>query len=135
MNEKGVLLGQEINDLGSHAGERVEVGGDVDVAPVDVVGDRRFVDDVLVVGRSAGSLTGLGHQRSVSAQKAFTALNSEVDECVGFKVPIDVPAGGDAVRFEAARRGAVDAAHAGRFRRPSLSLLARRQVAVSVPGA
>ena len=135
LNEEGVLLGQKVDDLGSHAGEGVEVGGDVDVAPVDVVGDRRFVDDVLVVGRSAGSLTGLGHQRPVGAQKAFTALDSEVDECFGFEVPIDVPAGGDAVRIEASGRGAVGAAHAGRFRRPSLSLLARRQVATSVPGA
>ena len=135
LNEESVLLGQEINDLCSHAGEGVEVGGDIDIAPVDVVRDRRFVDDVFVVGRTAGSLSGFGHERSVGAQESFTALDSEVDECFGFEVPIDVSAGGDAVRFEAAGRGAVGAAHVGRFRRPSLSLLARQQVAVVVPGA
>ena len=36
LDEQRILSGQEINDLGSHAGEGVKVGGDVDIAPVDV---------------------------------------------------------------------------------------------------
>ena len=134
LDEERALLGQEIDDLCSHAGEGVHVGGDVDVAPVDVVGDRRLVNDVLVVGRAAGSLTGFGDQRPVGAQDAFSTLDGQVDECCCLEVPVDITAGGDAVQIEATGGGGVGAAHVGRLRRPSLSLLAHQQLVRGVQG-
>ena len=49
LDEQGVLLGKEVNDLGSHTLKRGKVGRDIDITPVDVVVRGFFVDDVLVV--------------------------------------------------------------------------------------
>jgi len=125
LNEQGGLLTEEVNHFCSHALEGGFVGGDVDIAPVDVAGNAGFVHDVLVVGRTTGALTGFGHQGAVGAEHAFTALHRHGDEVGGFEVPMDITGGVQSMVGEVAGLPAEVAAHAGRFRRPSLSLLAR----------
>ena len=97
LHEQRILLRQELYDLGSHTDEGVHVGRDVDIPPVDVAGDRRLVDDELVIGGASCSLTGFGHKRTVSAQNAFTTVHRKRNQFFGRKVPVHRSARGNSV--------------------------------------
>ena len=63
----------------------------------------------------------------MSTEYPLSTLDGECDQILGFKVPVHGSSGGDTVLFEASGWSAQCAAHADRFRRPSLSLLALSQ--------
>ena len=65
LHEKGVTCLEEGDDFGPQGREGRKVGGHVDVAPIDVLGSGRFVDNEFVVGRATRALSSFGHQRTV----------------------------------------------------------------------
>ena len=67
----------------------------------------------------------LGTLDSKGAEHAFVSLDGKGHQVRCLKIPIDISTGGNPVLVEVPGGGTNRAAHASRFRRPSMSLLAR----------
>ena len=95
-----VLLAKRGEEIRLERGEMFRRHGDVGLAPPDGVRRLRIADDELVLGRSAGVLAGLHHQRTVRREHAFTVADRVFDQRRRAEIGEDRGPGGDALPVE-----------------------------------
>ncbi len=109
----GLRAAEQVGDvervLGAECGEEVglEVGEvlgghrHVDLAPPHGVLGLGVADDELVLGRAAGVLAGLDHQRAVRGKVAFAVADRVLDQLCGAEVGVNRGPGLDALLGQA----------------------------------